>query len=132
MYRPAFFFSRLSYLHNCSGRVHPGSKFLKCMIFIIFRRLCEKVNYGRPVRPVMLSLRRGQFFNCRLGKVFVSYTSKHKVKEPQLLASNEPLYVQHRRLQWLMLIFLNLQKKLSDCMLDKHKYLITIVIQYLA
>ena len=30
-------FSRLSYLHNCSGRVHPGSKFLKCMIFIIFR-----------------------------------------------------------------------------------------------
>ena len=32
-----FFFSRLSYLHNCSGRVHPGSKFLKCMIFIIFR-----------------------------------------------------------------------------------------------
>ena len=31
------FFSRLSYLHNCSGRVYPGSKFLKCMIFITFR-----------------------------------------------------------------------------------------------
>lgn len=95
-------------------------------------RLYEKVMV--PVRPVMLSLRRGRLGNflIAVSKVFVSYTTKHKVKEPQLLASNEPLYVQHRRLQWLMLIFFNLQKKPSDCMLDKHKYLITIVIQYLS
>ena len=33
----SFFFSPLSYLHNCSGRVHSGSKFLNRMIFIIFR-----------------------------------------------------------------------------------------------